>query len=137
MCSPCWSAGGAREGVVSLSAGQAGGGDGRRSQSAQSQGQRNTQHFHSTAFCTLGSLGVKKQQQNNAVVLFISGMQTEAQCEQLSRELLRHRQQVEREAHILKERLAQARQEGRSEVHKQKEKLMQTGSHLSLRSSHV
>lgn len=60
VCSPCWSAGGAREGVVSLSAGQAGGGDGGRSQSAQGQGQRNTQQFHSSAFCTFGFLVGKK-----------------------------------------------------------------------------
>lgn len=60
VCSPCQSAGGPREGVVSLSAGQAGGGDGGRSQSSQSQGQRNTQQFHSSAFCTFGFSGKKK-----------------------------------------------------------------------------
>lgn len=130
MCSPGWPAGGAREGVDSLSAGQAGGGDGGRSQSAQSQGQRTTQQFDSSAFCTFGFLG-----EINPAVLFISGMQTEAQCEQLSRELLRHRQQVEREAHTLKERLAQAREEGRSEVHKQKEELMRTVGRLPITSN--
>lgn len=107
--------------MVSLSAGQAGGGDGGGSQSAQSQGQRNThQQVHSCGF--LGLLG------QTAVVLWFSGMQAEAQCEQLSRELLRHRQQAEREAHTLKERLAQAREEGRSEAHKQKEELARTVS---------
>lgn len=53
-------------------------------------------------------------------------MQTEVQFEQLSRELVRHRQQIEQEAQALQERLAQAKEEGRSEAHKQKEELAHT-----------
>lgn len=76
-----------------------------------------------SALCRfLGLLG------QTAVVLWFSGVQAEAHCEQLSRELLRHRQQVEREAHTLKERLAQAREEGRAEARKQREELAQTVS---------
>lgn len=59
-------------------------------------------------------------------VCMFSCMQTEVQFEQLSRELVRHRQQIEQEAHALQERLAQAKEEGRSEAHKQKEELAHT-----------
>lgn len=55
-----------------------------------------------------------------------SCMQTEVQFEQLSRELVRHRQQIEQEAQALQERLAQAKEEGRSEAHKEKEELAHT-----------
>lgn len=55
-----------------------------------------------------------------------SCMQTEVQFEQLSRELVRHRQQIEQEAQALQERLAQAKEEGRSEARKQKEELAHT-----------
>lgn len=48
------------------------------------------------------------------------------QCEQLSREVVRHREQLEKEAHALKARLFEARNEGRAESHKQKEELAQT-----------
>lgn len=52
--------------------------------------------------------------------------QVEVQCEQLSRELARHREQLEREAQALQERLAEAREEGRAEARKQKEELSHT-----------
>ncbi|XP_075931841.1 serologically defined colon cancer antigen 8 homolog isoform X2 [Anarhichas minor] len=55
----------------------------------------------------------------------------EVQCEQLSRELARLREQQEREAQALKERLAEAREEGRAEARKQREALAQTVSSLS------
>lgn len=48
------------------------------------------------------------------------------QCEQLTREVVRQRQQLDNEAHVLKDRLAEARNEGRTEAHKQKEELAQT-----------
>ncbi|KAM4592160.1 serologically defined colon cancer antigen 8 homolog isoform 2-T2 [Odontesthes bonariensis] len=57
----------------------------------------------------------------------------EVQCEQLSRELARQREQLDREAHALHERLAEAREEGRAEAHKQKEELTHTVSSLSQR----
>ena len=50
----------------------------------------------------------------------------EVQCEQLSRELARHREQLEREAQALKQRLAEAREEGRTEARKHKEELAHT-----------
>lgn len=50
----------------------------------------------------------------------------EVQCEQLTREVVRLRQQLDKEAHDLKSRLAEARNEGRTEAHKQKEELAQT-----------
>lgn len=53
-------------------------------------------------------------------------MQVEVQCEHLSRELARQREQLEREAQALQERLSEAREEGRSEVRKQKEELAHT-----------
>lgn len=53
-------------------------------------------------------------------------MQVEVQCEQLSRELSRHREQLEREAQASQERLAEAREEGRTEARKQKEELAHT-----------
>lgn len=53
-------------------------------------------------------------------------MQVEVQCEQLSRELARHREQLEREAQALQGRLAEAREEGRTEARKQKEDLAHT-----------
>ncbi|XP_036978726.1 serologically defined colon cancer antigen 8 homolog isoform X2 [Acanthopagrus latus] len=55
----------------------------------------------------------------------------EVQCEQLSRELARHREQLEREAQALKQRLAEAREEGRTEARKHKEELAHTVSILS------
>lgn len=45
------------------------------------------------------------------------------QCEQLSRELARQREQLDRDAHALQQRLAEAREEGRAEARKQKEEL--------------
>lgn len=48
------------------------------------------------------------------------------QCEQLSRELARQREQLEREAHAQQERLAEAREECRAEARKQKEELAHT-----------
>uniref|UniRef100_A0A3Q0RSN0 SHH signaling and ciliogenesis regulator sdccag8 n=1 Tax=Amphilophus citrinellus TaxID=61819 RepID=A0A3Q0RSN0_AMPCI len=50
------------------------------------------------------------------------------QCEQLSRELARQREQLDREAHGLQKRLAEAREEGRAEARSQKEDLMNTAS---------
>ncbi|XP_033468474.1 serologically defined colon cancer antigen 8 homolog [Epinephelus lanceolatus] len=55
----------------------------------------------------------------------------EVQCEQLSRELARQREQLEREAQALQERLAEAREEGRAEARKHREDLAQTVSSLS------
>ncbi|XP_037320995.2 serologically defined colon cancer antigen 8 homolog [Pungitius pungitius] len=55
----------------------------------------------------------------------------EVQCEQLSRELARHKEQLEREAQALKKRLAEAREEGRSDGRKHREELAQTVSSLS------
>ncbi|XP_045926784.1 serologically defined colon cancer antigen 8 homolog isoform X1 [Micropterus dolomieu] len=55
----------------------------------------------------------------------------EVQCEQLSRELARQREQLEREAHAQQERLAEAREECRAEARKQKEELAHTVSSLS------
>ncbi|XP_030604406.1 serologically defined colon cancer antigen 8 homolog isoform X1 [Archocentrus centrarchus] len=57
----------------------------------------------------------------------------EVQCEQLSRELARQREQLDREAHGLQKRLAEAREEGRAEARSQKEDLMNTVSGLSQR----
>ncbi|XP_072246834.1 serologically defined colon cancer antigen 8 homolog isoform X1 [Leuresthes tenuis] len=57
----------------------------------------------------------------------------EVQCEQLSRELARQREQLDREAHALHERLAEAREEGRAEARKHKEELTHTVSSLSQR----
>ncbi|XP_069549047.1 serologically defined colon cancer antigen 8 homolog isoform X1 [Brachyistius frenatus] len=57
----------------------------------------------------------------------------EVQCEQLSRELARQREQLDREAHALQQRLAEARDEGRAEAHKQKNELAHTVSSLSQR----
>ncbi|KAM9344845.1 serologically defined colon cancer antigen 8 homolog isoform 1-T1 [Symphorus nematophorus] len=57
----------------------------------------------------------------------------EVQCEQLSREVARHREQLEREAQALQERLAEAREEGRAEARKHKEELANTVSNLSQR----
>ncbi|XP_039640301.1 serologically defined colon cancer antigen 8 homolog isoform X3 [Perca fluviatilis] len=55
----------------------------------------------------------------------------EVQCEQLSRELARQREQLEREAQGLQERLSEAREEGRAEARKQREELAHTVSSLS------
>ncbi|KAK2824492.1 hypothetical protein Q5P01_021667 [Channa striata] len=55
----------------------------------------------------------------------------EVQCEQLSRELTRQREQLGREAQALKERLAEAREEGRAEICKQKDELAHTVSSLT------
>ncbi|KAM9847535.1 serologically defined colon cancer antigen 8 homolog [Aulostomus maculatus] len=55
----------------------------------------------------------------------------EVQCEQLSRELVRQREQLEREAQALQLRLAEARDEGRTEARKQKEELANTVLSLS------
>ncbi|KAM6915926.1 serologically defined colon cancer antigen 8 homolog [Xenentodon cancila] len=57
----------------------------------------------------------------------------EVQHEQLSRELVRNREQMEREARALQDRLTEAREEGRAEARKQKEELAQTVSSLSQR----
>lgn len=61
----------------------------------------------------------------NLLSMFVC-MQMEVQCEQLSRELVRHRQQLEREAQALQERLGVAREEARTEARKQKEELAHT-----------
>uniref|UniRef100_A0A8D0D1Q2 SHH signaling and ciliogenesis regulator sdccag8 n=1 Tax=Sander lucioperca TaxID=283035 RepID=A0A8D0D1Q2_SANLU len=53
------------------------------------------------------------------------------QCEQLSRELARQREQLEREAQGSQERLSEAREEGRAEARKQREELAHTVSSLS------
>ncbi|CAI5654581.1 unnamed protein product [Oreochromis niloticus] len=55
----------------------------------------------------------------------------EVQCEQLSRELARQREQLDRDAHGLQQRLAEAREEGRAEARKQKEELTNIVSGLS------
>ncbi|KAK5622825.1 hypothetical protein CRENBAI_024284 [Crenichthys baileyi] len=57
----------------------------------------------------------------------------EVQCEQLSRELLRQREQLDREAHAMQAKMTEAREEGRAEARKQKEELAQTASSLSQR----
>ncbi|XP_078788578.1 serologically defined colon cancer antigen 8 homolog isoform X2 [Oryzias latipes] len=57
----------------------------------------------------------------------------EVQCEQLTRELARHREQLTREAHALQQRLAAAREEGRVQARTQKEELTRTISSLSQR----
>ncbi|XP_074501687.1 serologically defined colon cancer antigen 8 homolog [Sebastes fasciatus] len=57
----------------------------------------------------------------------------EVQCEQLSRELLRQREQLEREAQASQERLAEAKEEGRAEARKHREELAHTVSILSQR----
>lgn len=53
-------------------------------------------------------------------------MQVEVQCEQLSRELVRQREQLEQETQSLLERLTEAREEGRAETRKQKDELAHT-----------
>lgn len=63
---------------------------------------------------------------NVAIIYLFVCIQVEVQCEQLSRELARHREQLEREAQALKERLAEAREEGRTEARKHKEELAHT-----------
>lgn len=55
-------------------------------------------------------------------------VQVEVQCEQLTRELARHREQLTREAHALQQRLAAAREEGRVQARTQKEELTRTVS---------
>lgn len=55
-------------------------------------------------------------------------MQVEVQCEQLSREMVRQREQLDREANALQERLNEARKEGHAEACKQKEQLAHTVS---------
>ncbi|KAG7228550.1 hypothetical protein INR49_007724 [Caranx melampygus] len=57
----------------------------------------------------------------------------EVQCGQLSRELIRQREQLEREAQALPERLTEAREKGRAEACKQKDELTNTVSSLSQR----
>uniref|UniRef100_A0A672JNV1 Serologically defined colon cancer antigen 8 n=1 Tax=Salarias fasciatus TaxID=181472 RepID=A0A672JNV1_SALFA len=57
----------------------------------------------------------------------------EVQCEQLTRELTRHREQSDREALALKERLTEAREEGRNEARKHNKQLAHTVSGLSQR----
>ncbi|XP_015253711.1 PREDICTED: serologically defined colon cancer antigen 8 [Cyprinodon variegatus] len=57
----------------------------------------------------------------------------EVQCEQLSRELARRREQLDREAHVLQAKMTEAREEGRAEARKQKEELAQMASGLSQR----
>ncbi|XP_004551480.2 serologically defined colon cancer antigen 8 homolog isoform X1 [Maylandia zebra] len=57
----------------------------------------------------------------------------DVQCEQLSRELARQREQLDRDAHGLQQRLAEAREEGRAEARKQKEELTNIVSGLSQR----
>ncbi|KAK7902064.1 hypothetical protein WMY93_018833 [Mugilogobius chulae] len=61
----------------------------------------------------------------------------EVECEQLSRELLRQREQLEREAQGLKLRVTEARDEGRLESRKQKEELTKTVSNLTQRLAEV
>uniref|UniRef100_A0A3B4AZ19 Serologically defined colon cancer antigen 8 n=1 Tax=Periophthalmus magnuspinnatus TaxID=409849 RepID=A0A3B4AZ19_9GOBI len=58
----------------------------------------------------------------------------EVQCEQLSRELGRQREQLERDRQGLKQRLREAREEGRAESHKQKEELTKRvrANHIAL-----
>lgn len=56
--------------------------------------------------------------------------QVEVQCEQLSRELGRLREQLTRDAHAIPQRLAAAREEGRAQARKQKEDLTQTVSQM-------
>ena len=53
-------------------------------------------------------------------------LQVEVQCEQLSREVARQREQQERDAHALQQRLAEAREEGRAEARKQRDELAHT-----------
>lgn len=48
------------------------------------------------------------------------------QCQHLSRELARQREQLERELQALQERLTEAREEGRAEIRKQKDELAHT-----------
>lgn len=55
----------------------------------------------------------------------------EVQCEQMSRELDRQREQLEREAQALQGRLAEAREEGQAKGRKQIEELAHTVSSLS------
>ncbi|KAJ0066984.1 hypothetical protein NL108_006232 [Boleophthalmus pectinirostris] len=57
----------------------------------------------------------------------------EVQCEQMSRELGRQREQLERDRQGLKQRLSEAREEGRVESRKQKEELTKTVSNLTQR----
>ncbi|XP_072292471.1 serologically defined colon cancer antigen 8 homolog [Eucyclogobius newberryi] len=57
----------------------------------------------------------------------------EVECKQLSRELVRQREQLEREAQGLKLRLSDAREEGRMESRKQKEELTKTVSNVTHR----
>ncbi|XP_068597804.1 serologically defined colon cancer antigen 8 homolog [Brachionichthys hirsutus] len=61
----------------------------------------------------------------------LSKAKTEAQCEQLSRELARHRQQLERQAQSYQRKLAEAREESRAEAHEQREDLAHAVSSLS------
>lgn len=65
---------------------------------------------------------------DNDLIVFVR-LQVEVQCEQLSRELVRHREQLEREAQALQGRLAEAREEGRAEARKHKEELAQSVNH--------
>ncbi|XP_012720434.2 serologically defined colon cancer antigen 8 homolog isoform X2 [Fundulus heteroclitus] len=57
----------------------------------------------------------------------------EVRCEQLSRELVRQREQLDREAHATQAKMAEAREEGRAEARKHKEELAQMASNLSQR----
>lgn len=59
-------------------------------------------------------------------------VQTELQCEQMSRELAQRRQQSEQEHQALLKRLNEARDEGRTEALKQKEELAYTVSLIVL-----
>lgn len=60
-------------------------------------------------------------------------IRVEMQCEQLSRELVRQREQLDREAQAMHAKMTEAREEGRAEARKQKEELSQTASSLSQR----
>lgn len=75
---------------------------------------------HNIIFCFLCSSTAGYYSVNLSVFVH---MQVEVQCEQLSRELARQREQLDRDAHGLQQRLAEAREEGRAEARKQKEEL--------------
>lgn len=64
-------------------------------------------------------------------------VQTELQCEQMSRELAQRRQQSEQEHQALLKRLNEARDQGRAEAFKQKEELALTVNHFPSRTSNV
>ncbi|XP_077352476.1 serologically defined colon cancer antigen 8 homolog [Festucalex cinctus] len=63
--------------------------------------------------------------------------EVEVQCQQLSRELTRLKEQRERDAHALEDKLVQAREEGRGEGRRQKEELANTVAWLSQRAAEL